>query len=250
MFSSRKAVRDFDPLASTVEISARTAGRWLVRGLIRRTRSIVPSSGSRCPGPSVVSWTGTRLAAKAEMPMPAATAVMRPFTPRQTHVLRYGTWGAVQGSAHLGTRDAWRRIDGQRHWPGQVVSSCSRRPASGFSRRPRRSNRTWPCSWSCWARWASSTSRFSPWPTPPSSSPSIPSCAVASWACTCWPSSTVPHRRPGHRGAHEPLRCPGWHGHMRCRPVADGCRNGRGGPQGRRAGWPCAAWRPPTSSAG
>jgi hypothetical protein len=51
---------------------------------------MVPSSGSRCPGPSVVSWTGTRLAARAEMPMPAATAAMRPFTPRQTHALRYG----------------------------------------------------------------------------------------------------------------------------------------------------------------
>src|SRR5215469_38084 len=78
-----EVVSALDPLARTVEIRARTAGRWWVRGLVSRTRSIVPSSGSRCPGPSVVSWAGTRLAARAEIPMPAAAAAMRPLTPRQ-----------------------------------------------------------------------------------------------------------------------------------------------------------------------
>jgi hypothetical protein len=52
---------------------------------------MVPSSGRRWPGPRVVSWAGTRLAAIAEMPIPAATAPIRPLTPRQRQALRYGT---------------------------------------------------------------------------------------------------------------------------------------------------------------
>ncbi len=51
----------------------------------------MPSSGSREAGPSAASWAGTRLAAIAEMPMPAATAAMRPLTPRQTQALRNGS---------------------------------------------------------------------------------------------------------------------------------------------------------------
>jgi predicted ATPase/DNA-binding CsgD family transcriptional regulator len=44
-----------------------------------------------CAGPSVASWAGTRLAARAEIPIPAATAAMRPLTPRQTQALRNGS---------------------------------------------------------------------------------------------------------------------------------------------------------------
>src|ERR1700743_474246 len=73
-YSSRKAVSDLEPLARTVDIRARGAGRLSVRGLVSMTRSIVPSSGSRWPGPRVASWVGTRLAAIAEMPMAAADA--------------------------------------------------------------------------------------------------------------------------------------------------------------------------------
>ena len=52
---------------------------------------MVPSSGSRWPAPRVASCAGTRLAAMAEMPMPAATAPIRPLTPRQTQALRNGS---------------------------------------------------------------------------------------------------------------------------------------------------------------
>src|SRR6202041_1023256 len=34
--------------------------------------------------------------------------------------------GAVQGPAHLGARDARRRVDDQRQWPGQVEFRCGR----------------------------------------------------------------------------------------------------------------------------
>jgi hypothetical protein len=60
--SARATASDLEPLASTVEMSAPTAGRWAVRGLVSRTRSIVPSSGSRCAGPRVASWVGTTMA--------------------------------------------------------------------------------------------------------------------------------------------------------------------------------------------
>jgi hypothetical protein len=54
--SSRKAVSDREPLASTVAMRARTAGRWSVRGLASSIRSIVPSSGSRCPADRVARF--------------------------------------------------------------------------------------------------------------------------------------------------------------------------------------------------
>ena len=58
----------------------------------------------------------------------------------------YGLFNIVL--AHrVGGRRAARR--GGRP-PEALARSCSRRPRSASSRRPRRSRRTWPCSWSCW----------------------------------------------------------------------------------------------------
>ena len=40
----------------------------------------------------------------AEMPMPAATAAMRPLTPRQTQALRNGTWARFR-ARRISVRD-------------------------------------------------------------------------------------------------------------------------------------------------
>ena len=98
---------------------ARTAGRWSVRGLVSRTRSMVPSSGSRWPAEGrelrgdQAGGHGRDADAGRDRPdEPVDAAADAGAAERQP--------GAVQRAAHLGAGKARRRVHDERQRPGQV----------------------------------------------------------------------------------------------------------------------------------